>query len=183
MKIDSAVKEFIEKYDESAIRSIDNISNDIGLIENRRKINVVNLNETFSMFNEYLEGYGKYKCDHIGDEEASSQEEIKENVTKFITSELFKEDKISYDKLPEYVKSYVEGINTTIENLENVKSVMVEAGVDADCVGDVNEFVDQFVESLQSSFYPVMENILWASGYNSNKRLFSKEKKQKPQFL
>ena len=177
MKIDNAIKIFSEKYDRDAIESIDNISKEYGLLINESTIKTFNMCEAFDIFNKYLEGYASYKINNINNPEATSQDLIKESVEKFINTQIFKETSSKYNELPNFITGYIDGINSLCETIDNVKISMIDNGILDECVGDVNEFADMFIDKLHESFYPTMENILWASGYNSKKRLeYNKDK-------
>lgn len=186
MKIDNAIKIFSEKYDRDAIQSIDNISNEYGLLINESTIKTFNMCEAFNIFNKYLEGYASYKIENINNPEATSQDLIKESVEKFINTQIFKETSSKYNELPNFITEYINGIESLCETVDNVKISMIDNDVLADYVGDVNEFTDIFIDKLHESFYPTMDRILWASGYNSKKRLEDNKDKVKtktPMFL
>lgn len=175
MKIDSAIQAFSEKYDRAAIQSIEHISKDIGLNANRNTIKGINLVESFSKFDEFLKGYAQYKVENINNPEASDQKTIRSNFDRFIEGALFEESRILYSDLPAFVKGYVEGVQSLLETVDTVKGTMMEHDVAQEAVGDVNDFVDHFMVKLQESFDPVMNRILWASGYNAHQRLMKKE--------
>ena len=183
MKTDSAIRVFSEKYDRTAIQSIDDISKDIGLVANGHTIKAFNLSESFKIFEEFLRGYGNYKVEHIGDDKASSQDVIRDNFSKFTDTSIFKEASVKYGDLPAFVRSYVEGVESLSETANEVKGQMIDAGVATEAVGDVNDFVDHFMDRLQESFDPTMEKILWASGYNAHQRMNKKRVEPKPVFL
>ncbi|MDE7345126.1 MAG: hypothetical protein K2N48_00100 [Muribaculaceae bacterium] len=170
MKLDNAVRIFTEKYDAEAMGSIDQLSNEFGLVANRHTMPAIALQEAFDKFGAYLEGYGQYKIRCMNDPKASSQEHIKEATEKFMGTLLGKTD-LPYAEVANFVKSYAEGVQKMIPRVEAVKSAMMEANVDAECIGDVNTFADQFMEKVDAAFYPVMESILLASGYTTHKAL------------
>lgn len=174
MKIDSAIQTFSEKYDREAISSIDRISSELGLIRNRHTIRAFNITESFNKFCEFLGGYGKYKVDNVGNPEASPQNVICESVASFVNSQLFEATDILYNQIPGFVQGYVTGVQKLMETVDNVKDMMTEAGIDPEYVGAVNDFTDQFMDRLDESFDPAMDRILWASGYNSKRTLFSR---------
>ena len=171
MKIDSALKVFSESYDRDAIQSIQNISEDFGLIIQKSTIKSFNLNEAFDEFQDFLTKYGKYKVENVNNEKATPQAMICERVETNIREELFKESKMLYNEIPAFIESYISGINNLTATMDSVKQKMYESGVDADSIGDVNKFVDGFIERLDESFKPTMDRLLWASGYNSRKAL------------
>lgn len=184
MIIDTAIKNFLEKYDREAMDSITNISRDLGLIHNRSTLKGFDIKESFDKFQKYLEGYASYKIENINNEKASPQNAITESVGKFINTQLFVEKDLLYTELPLFVEEYLVGVKSLIETIEDVKSTMVEADINPEDVGSINEFVDQFMMKLHESFDPAMNRILDASGYNTKKRLHSSNNKiEKPVFL
>lgn len=166
MKIDTAIRDFSEKYDRTAIESIDRISKDFSLTVSRQTIKVFNINECFDLFREYIEGYGDYKIKNIDNKEASPREVIQESVAKFIDNNLVKEVSIKYPELPSFVESYVHGVESLIKAVDSVKDKLLCESVDDDSVGDVNDYVDHFMNVINESFDKSMDRILWASGYN-----------------
>lgn len=182
MKIDSAIKAFSERYNRDMITSIDTISREKGLVLNGATMKLSNLKESFEMFNEYLKGYAGYMVENKENPNASPHEVIRETVDKFISDELFKESNVKYTDLPQFVQSYVEGVNTILETIDSIKSFMSDAEVVTEAVSDVNDFVDSFMTRLDESFTNDMDRILWASGYNSAQKLFGKHKKEKHVF-
>ena len=185
MKIDSAVKTFFEKYDREAIQSIDNISREHGLVIHESTIKSFNLKESFDIFGQYLKGYATYKSESVNNEEATSQDMIKESVESFINTQIFKETATKYADLPTFVTGYIEGINSLNEAIDEAKRIMNDANVKPEDIGDINEFTDMFMDKLHEHFYPVMESILWASGYNAKKILYNpnSDKPAAPVFL
>jgi hypothetical protein len=186
MKIDSALKNFSEKYDRSAIESIETLSQDLGLNSKPVKdvyIELFNIKEGFENFQEFLDGYSKYKIENINNEKASPHEIICEQVNGFI-GKLFKETKASYSELPAFVESYITGIRNISTSVDVWKNSMMEAEVDTESISSINEFVDEFVDTLHESFDKSMDRILWASGYHTKNNLAKKESTVvKPVFL
>lgn len=176
MKIDSAIKNFTEKYDFEAISYIENIANERGNKLNDHMIQTFNITEAFNNFNQYLKGYADYKIKNINNPRASSQDAIKESVNKFINENLFRESSTLYRELPNFVMGYIDGVNTILETVDNIKSEMYDAEVDQDAIGDINDFTDQFMDKLHESFDPTMDRILMASGYTSHQLLFGKNR-------
>lgn len=184
MRIDNAIKEFTEKYDSIAMRSIDLLSKDIGLNHMESSMKLINLQESFDKFNLWLEQYAQYKIKTNGDDKATDQTLIKESSEVFMEKELFEELDVKYSDLPLFVKSYIEGIDKVSKTVDKVKEDMMENNVNLEYVGDVNDFADAFMKHLSESFDPMMEKILWASGYNSKKKLHNSNKgTKKPVFL
>jgi len=173
MKIDSALTIFSERYDREAIASIEELSKDIGLIQQGAKIKAFNIQEGFNTFMDAITGYGLYKTENVNNEEASPQEKIVEHVNSFITG-LFNETtengepvEILIKDIPLFVEAYLTNIPKVIETVDKVKEHLLEAGIDEEYIGDINNFVDNFMVRLHESFDPTMDKILWASGYNA----------------
>lgn len=184
MKIDSAIKNFLEKYDEEAMSSIDNLSKDIGLKHHRLSLPLFNIKECFDIFISCLDVYSNYKIENANNDKAVQQYLILEKVNSIIDSNLFKKKNILYSDLPVFIESYINGINSLLEKVESTKSNMINADVHYEYIGDVNEFTDKFMEKMNKSFYESMDKILTASGYKTNKSLMNKKVcVQKPQFL
>lgn len=185
MRIDNAIKAFSEKYNREAFQSIDAISNDYGLRISNSTIKGFNLVESFNIFSQYLKGYASYKVENVNNPDATTQDVIKESVKKFIDTQIFKECNIKYGDLPQFVTGYVDGVKTLIETVDNIKRDMTDSSIDAEHIGDINEFADMFMDKLHESFDPTMDRILWASGYNGKVRLArpAEEKPKAPVFL
>lgn len=184
MKIDTAIREFMEKYDREAMSSIDRLSTDRSLLSTKSKIKVFNIREGFGKFREYLEGYGSYKVKNLNNDDASPQDIIMESASNFISTQIIKEVEISYNELPTFVEAYFAGINDLNKTVDEVKSMMIDGDVLYEDVGDVNTFCDQFIDLLNESMDRSMNKILWASGYNAKKRLSKDNKRTKdPVFL
>ena len=183
MRIDRAIKEFSEKYDRDAIQSIDEISRERGLVIHEHTINTFNMNECFDTFNKYLNGYANFQVESVNKPNTPSLKELKESVDKFINTSLFKETTTKYSDLPEFIAGYINGVNSLCETVDEVKRIMTDGEVDGNAIGIVNEFTDIFMYRLHESFDPMMETILWASGYNGKKRLAEGNKTPTPVFL
>lgn len=188
MKIDKSLKEFTERYNKEMLESVDAMSKELGYRVNNYKMVATNINESVGDFKTFLEGYADYKIKELKEGTQLTQEKIMEQTKDFIDQTLFKEAAVPYPELPNFIRSYTEGIKTIIDTTNNVKRLMTEAGVDATYVGDVNTMVDQFSEKMDNQFHAVMEKVLWASGYNSRQRLSKAETakrkdNQKPVFI
>lgn len=182
MKIDKIKKKFFESYNESAMNSIDELSKEYGLVINNKGINLFNIRESFEKFNTYIEGYCEYIINNKDNENASSRETICESANKFIDEGIFTECLVLYKDTPEFVKTYIEESDHTIDNIDKIKTKLFEAAVDAEYIGDINNFCDLFVDKLNQNFTESMNKLLTASGYKYKNR----EKKipeKKPEFL
>lgn len=176
MKIDSAINNFLEKYNHEAMESIDRISKDYGLVIKKVPFRVFNIQESFNKFDSWLKGYASYQIESVdSDSDQATFDEISESCDRYINNdEMFVETDVTYDKLPEFVKSYIEGINTLLATVDELNNSMMEADVDPVMVGNINEFVDKFMTRMDESFESTMDRILWASGYNSSKAIASR---------
>jgi hypothetical protein len=185
MKIDSALKEFAERYDSEAMKSIEELGNEFGLKVNRVKFKAFNLKEAFGYFNDFLMGSTNYKIDCRNDPNAMTNEAVFGHAKEYINSKLFKECEILYSELPAFVESYITGVKTILETIDKSKTKLVEAGIDNESIGIINEYVDVFTNKLNETFQPVMEKILWASGYKTRKNLLDPKAtiQKKPVFL
>jgi hypothetical protein len=183
MRLDSALKIFLEKYDELAVASIDDISNDISLTGNKKYIKGFNITESFDKFIEFIDGYTKYKIENMDNSEASSHDNVVNHTNNFIDSKLFNECNILYVDLPIVIKGYISGIKQLTEMVDTVKGHMIEHGVDDNSISSVNNFTDTFLEKFHSYYDPMMENVLWATGYNTKIRLSKRNKKEVPIFV
>lgn len=181
MKIDNAIREFVESVSREALASIDTLSKERGLVLTGATMPAFVLKESCDKFAEYIDGYANYKIRYANDSRASSQQAIHESTDKFISSnQLFQESQVRYSDIPAFIQSYVSGIQTVLEAVNRAKSKMSEADVDQESIGDINEFADKFMDRLDGSFKPWMEKVLWASGYMTEQYLFGKKEKSEP---
>lgn len=171
MKIDYAIREFIEKVDEEAMAYIDRLSNNVGLNGNRAIIKLFNITEAFNTFNSYIKGYGEYKILNADNKEASTQEAISESVDTVINTKLIKESEYKYRDIPKFIKGYTNGIEELQESVDQVKTRMIVEGIAPEYVGDVSEFTDKFITKISESFYEALDRILGESGYKAHKAI------------
>lgn len=184
MKIDSALKEFSEKYDEVAMQYIESVSNEFGLIQQRSTIKGFNINEAFEEFGDFITKYAKYKIENMDNPKATPQSMICQRVDKNIKENIFKESSMLYNKIPSFIETYITGIKKLDNIINESKRLMIESGVDQKSIGDINTFTDTFMETLHESFNPTMNRILTASGYFAKKKLYgNSDNKTKAVFL
>lgn len=184
MKIDSALKTFTERYDAEAMAYVDSLSNDFSLQVSRSTMEAADIEKAFNTFGTYLEGYAKYMKEHAEDPKRSSREAIRNTTTNLIQNKLFESVKLPYGNVAKFVRGYLDGVKGLLEKVETIKTGMTESGVPAEAVGDVNDFVDEFMEATDNAFYPIMERILRASGYTTTMNLSGRgPKKEEPVFL
>lgn len=171
MKIDTALKEFVEKYDQRSMQFIQEISQNYALVKQKSKLPLFNIQESFDKFQEYLQGYGTYKLENVNNDKASPQNVIQESVSKFIEKQLFKDTDVLYSDIPKFVESYISGVKSLSSAVNQVKTRLMESGMDADAIANVNDFSDQFMVKLHESFDPAMDKILLTSGYKTRIQL------------
>lgn len=171
MKLYNLIDDFFNKYNKNMIESIDNMSTDPSNKLTRGKMKLFNVNESIDNFNKYLQGYCKYKIDNKDNPEASSQDTIMEAVDKFINDNKPKEVDIKYTDVSDNISKYLENINTTIDNINNVTSSMVENNINNNDIACINKIVDDFTNTFVECIDDNMDRILWASGYNSRQKL------------
>lgn len=184
MLVDTAIRNFTEKYNAEAMQSIDNISKEFGLNIHNYTIKVFNINEAFESFNSFLRGYCQYRISYNESTEASSVETVQNDLGNNL-SKFFEDRDIRYRELPKFVSSYVEGVDSLIKTVNQVKSDLMENDIGYEYVAAVNELTDTFFAKLQESFDSSMDRILWASGYNAHQRLAKRDYKvsSRPIFL
>lgn len=175
MKTDTAFKEFLEKYDNNAIMSIDVLSNNFARNAQFKKISLYNMKECFESFCDFLNGYAQYKVENINNPEASPQDAIQKSTQSFIESDILKSVDVPYRDIPDFVTGYIDGVKKLTETVETSKQMMIEANVDQDAIGDVNTFADKFMDRISESFDEGMNRLLWASGYKSNQILIERK--------
>ena len=178
MKIDSMLTSFFEQYDESAIESIHNLSNNIAYAHNKNKIKGYNFKESFQKFNEYIVGYSQYlKEESEENNELKSIEFMKETFNKFMDKDVFNESEILLTDIPDVVCSYLEGVKSSIDAYNEAHTNISESGLSSEYYELLNEMMDEFSNQLEMAFNPFMESSLRISGYTTNKNLFETPKK------
>lgn len=189
MNIDNALQEFTEKYDRDAIKSIDDISKEIGLVQNKYTIDAFNMNEAFDSFTKYLKGYACFieQAAKSNDKAAKTMEhtkkpEVDDSFKRYIDTECVKEQKLTYDQLPEFVEAFLIGVQQLSSDVTEIQESLDNIDADQETIGGINEYANEFLESVWNQMNPVMDKILWASGYNSNKKLMNPSKKKETVF-
>ena len=181
MKIDSALSTFVERYDKAAMDSIDQMSHDFGRIYRKDTIPLFNINETFEKFNKWLQGYAAYCVDCKKEGTTPTQSVMTEALHRMLDGvDKFCEEKYTYDRFPSFVHTYIEGVRTLSATVNDVKSLLMESGIDQGLIGSVNEYTDEFMGIMEESFTPSMDKLLMASGYTTNKILFGKNRPAEP---
>jgi len=183
MKIDRCIKNFLESYDNAAMESIDAISKEYGLVIHKQKIGLFNIGEAFDTFSECLQMYGQYQLDNIENEKKLTHDQTFTNTLNFIESKIFKDADFEYADLPDFVSSYINGINKVTESVDTVKNSLASAEVAPEYSADINEFTDKFIDIMDQKFTESMNKILRASGYTTNKNLHDTTPKNKAVFV
>jgi len=86
-------------------------------------------------------------------------------------------------KIKKYIESYISGVNKLINTIEVSRSKLFESDIDNDSIGALEEYSEYFIDKLNKTFYPFLEKMLWASGYNSKKKLKERSKSEIYTFL
>ena len=177
MKLEKAIKNFVEKYDRTVMEYIEKISNDFGLVYSKQTIPSFNMKLAFEKFTEYIEGYADYKIRTLNEETPGlSQDEITETTKKwceklFNSDEICKNSDLTYDKIPEFIECYITEIKSLITTVEANKNRLMSENVDLKSVGMISEYADIFMDNLVPRFECVIDKVLLASGYVSAQRL------------
>lgn len=166
MIIDSAVQDFLEKYDREAIVSIAKFATDEVQIRNKYNLNLFGITEAFARFDQLLSNWGKTNIKKLIKEGTDyTLQDATYEVSGFINSELIKDKNIYVQDFPDFIESYLNGVNKISESVEKIKIEMIKNRVPNENIGIINEFVDKFMEKVNPLFYKGMDEILWATGY------------------
>ena len=172
MILDTAINDFLNRYNREMIQSIEDMSKGIGYRENNFTMPAFDMKSAFSKFETFLCGYADYKIKNINNPNAVDQDTILENSKTFIDKETITDCAIKYPELPQFIADYLNGIKCLTDTCCKVKCDMEHTeGLDHAYIGAVDDIVTYFVEKVQAAFYPVMDNMVTASGYRSNELL------------
>lgn len=183
MKIDNAIKEFLEKYNRGMMDSINELANEWGLNIKDYKITLFNINEAFDRFNEYVNKCCKYIIEESNNKNSSPYKVIYEAGMGYIDTQLFEDTENKYNEIPKFIESYISGINNTIKNINECISNLKSEDIDPQYIGMITEYTDKFIDEMNNRFHPMMEKFLNMSGYNTNEVLKGNSTKNKPVFL
>ena len=181
MKIDRCIKNFMEKYDQEAIEALEEFSGEIGMNANY-KVHAFNITEAFDTFSQSIEVFRGWANKSLPGADKTTLDQITENAHSIIDNKTFTECDINYRDLPGFVKSYLDGVKTLTEKVNTTKSEMLFEDASFEVANKLDEFCDHFIESLDSKFFPIIENAVKGSGYYSRKNLHKPVKKA-PVFL
>ena len=171
MFLNEAVKTLFTKYDREVFESLDKLSNNQAYKLNELSTKAININEAFDKFNLYLEGYVDYKIENIDNSKSMNQKQITEATHDLIDNKLFQDYRILYTDTKNYIESYIIGVNKLIKTINDGRSKLFESDIDNQSIGALEEFGEYFIDKVNEKFYSFIENMLWASGYNSKKKL------------
>ena len=161
---------FFERYSPEAIRSIDRMSGDLTL--QMSKFKAFTFDDGSSKFLEYVDGYADYKMERVEetDKRYQTNEAILEHTKSFVRDDLIRETKLPFKQASTFVENVLKHLGSLPGKAEEVQTRLMEAGLDNESVGTVIEIVDDYATYLYESVCPVIDRLLWASGYNSAQR-------------
>ena len=181
MSIHTAIREFTEKYNSEAISSIEQLPAKVGMRADMIPFTVFNLKESCENFSKYLKGYCEYMKLNKDNPKKTTREGIKASMENYIANpELFKECEIKYDKIPFFVKTYLESVTLIQTTVDTIKDDMEYNDIELEYVGDVDDYANTFLTKLNEKFDPIMTNILWASGYAGKHKKTSPNEQSSP---
>ena len=167
MIIDTAVKDFLEKYDREAMVSIDKFSSDETLIKNRYKVNLFNITESFKRVNQLINNWENYNLSKVSDSKTYTFQEAAKDVSNLINTDLIKDQDYFVQDVSSFVESYLTGVKELSSTIDKVKTNLIKNNVQGEKIGIINQFADTFMEKVNAEFYKKMDSILWETGYNS----------------
>lgn len=180
MKIDNALNNFCERYDREAMESIERISKEIGPVQNDLIIPAFNIKESFDICSAYLRDFGEF-VERSLDESKREHKLMAESTAESMhagferyfneSTNMFTDKQLKYNEFPEFVSSYIEGIQNVTTTVNEITGKMIEEEVRPEIIASVSDFTDMFMERMDEHTYPVVDKMLWASGYTSKKRL------------
>lgn len=166
MIIDSAVQDFLEKYDRDAIISIAKLATDEIQIRNKYKLQLFGITEAFARFDQLLSNWGITNIKKLIKEGTDyTLEDASYEVAGFINTELIKEKPVFVQDFTTFIEAYLNGVKKISDRVEKTKIEMIKNQVPNENIGIINEFVDSFMEKVNPLFYKGMDEMLWASGY------------------
>lgn len=178
MIIDSAIHDFIEKYDREAIQSIDALSKDKASQRNKIKYKLFNIEESFNKFKTLIDNWGKYQIRILTEATNFTEEEAKKQTNDYI-DQLIKEKEIKSEDLSSFIESYLIGIKTVTNSINNTKARMLNENVNQENTIYINEMADRFMNIINNKMNESMEKLLLASGYTTKKILNNEYKRPK----
>lgn len=183
MLIDDAVKTFLEKYDREAIVSISELSNDRGLKLHEYKIDLFDIEESFNWFNKMLDQWTVYQVRLLTEKTNTTTEKVQSDLNALMDKELIKPKDIKVEDFSNFVESYLTGLKQISSKITDVKENLLSYKVEPKNIGTLDSFADKFLEKVQTEFDKSMDRLLWASGYNSKKKLHSTKKMEEKQII
>lgn len=174
MILDTAIPDFLEKYDREAIVSIDNLSKDEALIKKRYKLNLFNITESFKRVNQLINNWNNYNMSKVSNSKEYTFQEAAKDVSNLIETDLIKPKDFQVQEITTFVESYLNGVKDLSNTIEKVKTNLILNKIQGEKIGIINEFADSFMKKANSEFYKSMDKLLWESGYNSRIELLKK---------
>lgn len=171
MIIDSAIYDFMNKYDREAIMSIQEFSNNADLKKKKFSMKLFNLTEAFNTFDILISNWGKYQIKVLHEDSNFTQEQARTETFGYVDKSIFKEELIPIQEIGSFVENYlirVKGLSTLIDNL---KKQMLKENVNQHEIASVNDLADHFMTQLNKKFTESMDILLTASGYKTKKML------------
>lgn len=170
MIIDSAIHDFITKYDREAIQSIDELSKDKSGKLNKIKYKLFNLTESFDKFKILIDNWGKYQIKILTESTNFTEEQAQDEVDDYI-DKLVKDKDINSEELSSFIESYLIGIKDITNLINSTKARMLDENVNQESTTFINEISDRFMKIINSKMDESMDKLLMASGYTTKKRL------------
>jgi hypothetical protein len=171
MTVKRVLESFFEKYSEEAMTTISKMSGDLTL--SMSKFKGFTFTEGSEKFLEYVGGYADYKMERVeeSDKRYQSNEAITEHTKSFVRDDLFKEAMLPYTEAGALVENCLKHLASLPGKTEQVQGQLMEAGLDNESVGTVVTIIDDYATYLFETVCPVIDRLLWASGWNSAQAL------------
>lgn len=156
------VKNFSEKYDRTAISSIERLNNDISL-SRTTGFNAFNINEVFNNFKSYIDGFIEFKSKDV---DGSHDKLITEKTDEFINKSLIENKRLRFDESLNFVNDYFK----TLKNIddyfnEKVNQVMLSDKLSQEFIGTLSLTFEKFLNKLESVMNNSTDELLHCSGY------------------
>lgn len=165
MKLDRLLKDFVERYDEEAIASIEKFSSSPSMRLSRCTLEGFDIDRAIRDFNEYLSEYARYNIEFANSPKKSSHKAIMERTSLFIENDIIVAKDVQYSHIPSFIKRYVEGIQSIQQCEASTTNNLMEHDATIEEIGSVQKITEQFGTKLMESFYRIIDNVLIASGY------------------
>lgn len=164
----AAIKRFTEKYPTEAIVSLQNMATDNHLAY--LKFTSIDLTESASKFDEYLDGYVTFKTES-GAVDKVTNENIIESTDKLLGQLLFREKHTLCTDALDLVLTYLENLRSLDEKLDTATGTMLEHGSEPEDIGLLTTMTEAYVEAATNKVDGIMDHLLLLSGYTSRRGL------------